>query len=310
MWRKPKHIYLAIVACIIVLVFLQSKYGFTGKSKTNNPVNIDRPKRFDFDVHKNTDMLNSVGNFDTKKVIKRNVNRANSLQTDDVITKIKDIGKFEEKNLFERFVSFKKREIRPKNFENSKQRNKETLAQLGVFEKSNDFNKDAEVSKTSDSLEKSAFQKGKGLENIKNIIDAPKMSKNVERSVEIGNQDFEKINKIYSNEFKTLKDRDANKTTEKLYRVIDLNANGSRKESNNNQLSEIQQSNETHEQMAQHFSGESKKCYGLKTQNGNLVLLEDIMKAPPKPDKNIFFHDTSCSENGRIKLSMRYTTRF
>lgn len=63
---------------------------------------------------------------------------------------------------------------------------------------------------------------------------------------------------------------------------------------------------ETQEEMEKRFFELSKKCYELKNTDENLVLLDDIMKSPPQPDNNIFFHDTSCSNNGQMIFNMRY----
>lgn len=50
-----------------------------------------------------------------------------------------------------------------------------------------------------------------------------------------------------------------------------------------------------------------QKCFQLNAKIQSVLLLEDVLEAElkPKPDKSIFFHETSCSRDGRIKLTPR-----
>lgn len=47
-----------------------------------------------------------------------------------------------------------------------------------------------------------------------------------------------------------------------------------------------------------------KKCYELKKTNEAIKLLDDVMKSPPKLDRTIFFHDTSCKK-GIVSFTAR-----
>lgn len=51
----------------------------------------------------------------------------------------------------------------------------------------------------------------------------------------------------------------------------------------------------------------AKRCYEPIKTNQKLYSLEDIMKSPPKLDKTIFFHDTTCArdKNGTVTFTAR-----
>lgn len=49
-----------------------------------------------------------------------------------------------------------------------------------------------------------------------------------------------------------------------------------------------------------------RECYRIKEHDERLVFLDDILQSPPKPDKAIFFINTSCAKNGsRVTLNSR-----
>lgn len=50
-----------------------------------------------------------------------------------------------------------------------------------------------------------------------------------------------------------------------------------------------------------------RKCFQLNAKIQNVLLLEDVFEAEikPMPGKSIFFHETSCSNDGRIALNSR-----
>lgn len=52
---------------------------------------------------------------------------------------------------------------------------------------------------------------------------------------------------------------------------------------------------------------QGKKCYHLTNPSKNITLFEDITEAKvqPETDKAIFFHETSCSYDGRARLLIR-----
>lgn len=54
----------------------------------------------------------------------------------------------------------------------------------------------------------------------------------------------------------------------------------------------------------------AKRCFRPKDQGiyDNLELLDDILEADkvPQPDQSIFFHETSCTQNGVVLLNARY----
>lgn len=49
----------------------------------------------------------------------------------------------------------------------------------------------------------------------------------------------------------------------------------------------------------------AKECYKLRNSAENLQILDDIEKTPPKPDKSIFFIDTTCYDESRVTLNAR-----
>lgn len=51
----------------------------------------------------------------------------------------------------------------------------------------------------------------------------------------------------------------------------------------------------------------AKKCFESIETDQKLYSLEDIMKSPPKLDKTIFFHDTTCArdKNGTVTFTTR-----
>lgn len=51
----------------------------------------------------------------------------------------------------------------------------------------------------------------------------------------------------------------------------------------------------------------AKKCYRMNESDSNLQLLDDIENPPPKPDKSIFFIDTTCLSSSPITLNARYS---
>lgn len=54
---------------------------------------------------------------------------------------------------------------------------------------------------------------------------------------------------------------------------------------------------------------EAKRCFRPKEQGiyDNLELLDDILEADkaPQPDQSIFFHETTCTQNGVVLLNAR-----
>lgn len=49
----------------------------------------------------------------------------------------------------------------------------------------------------------------------------------------------------------------------------------------------------------------AKECYKLRNSAENVQILDDIEKTPPKPDKSIFFIDTTCYDESRVTLNAR-----
>lgn len=50
---------------------------------------------------------------------------------------------------------------------------------------------------------------------------------------------------------------------------------------------------------------EVRQCYTLKESDHNVQLFDDIEKFPPKPDKSIFFIDSTCLKSTRVDLNAR-----
>lgn len=49
----------------------------------------------------------------------------------------------------------------------------------------------------------------------------------------------------------------------------------------------------------------NKECYKLKKSIENVIFFDDIEKTPPKPDKSIFFIDTTCYDDPRVQMNSR-----
>lgn len=45
-------------------------------------------------------------------------------------------------------------------------------------------------------------------------------------------------------------------------------------------------------------------CFGLKRKH--IYVFDDIMQSPPRLNKTIFFHDTSCTNDSIVSLNSRY----
>lgn len=52
----------------------------------------------------------------------------------------------------------------------------------------------------------------------------------------------------------------------------------------------------------------AKKCFESITTDQKLLALENILESPPKSDRTIFFHDTTCArdKNGTVTFTPRY----
>lgn len=50
-----------------------------------------------------------------------------------------------------------------------------------------------------------------------------------------------------------------------------------------------------------------EKCFQLNENIRNVLLMEDVLEAKikPMPENSIFFHETSCLNDGRIALNSR-----
>lgn len=51
---------------------------------------------------------------------------------------------------------------------------------------------------------------------------------------------------------------------------------------------------------------EVRECYTLKESDESVQLFDDIEKFPPKPDKSIFFIESTCLNSTRFKMNARY----
>lgn len=383
LWRRPRHIHLAILAGILIFIYYETRNGFTERGATTTFAKIEQFEQVQFE--KKDDIVKSAElkqNFDNEKNIQRNINRANLLKIDDEIKNAKDMHEeksqekksqknqlpnidFEKSNnfhkpnlvkheLFKKTKHFEKHEIKEPVISNDSKELEKKLREKGeIFDIQNDFNKkEAEIpNKSKSQINRVVPPEGADFEHMRNIADTPKelaipkKSENVDNPFEAAHQNIEKANNFIENGLNPPPDRDdtqnaqqielkKRKSDAKLLRLqndvkvpdnqqindqppADFQLDAKKME-NALKFDENPESNkpkekkkpkppkETPQQMAERFLRESKKCYDLKIQDKNLVLLDDIMKAPPQPDNNIFFHDTTCSGNGRINFNMRY----
>lgn len=50
---------------------------------------------------------------------------------------------------------------------------------------------------------------------------------------------------------------------------------------------------------------EARKCFTFNSPIKRMEFFEDILKSPPRKNGTIFFHDTTCMNDGRSRLSTR-----